>query len=71
MKLPAIKPTFKTGEKSIISESKNAKLLELKNNKLIKNTHNHERKYVLSFDNNYLIRSIIKALGEKGFLSIT
>lgn len=28
------------------------------------------RKYVLRFDNNYLFRSIIKLLGEKGFLPI-
>lgn len=28
------------------------------------------RKYLLRFDNNYLIRGILKALGEKGFLPI-
>ncbi len=28
------------------------------------------RKYVLRFDNNYLLRGIIKSLGEKGFLPI-
>lgn len=28
------------------------------------------RKYVIRFDNNYLLRSIIKSLGEKGFLPI-
>lgn len=28
------------------------------------------RKYVLRFDNNYLLRSIIKSLGEKGFLPV-
>lgn len=28
------------------------------------------RKYVLRFDNNYLLRSIIKILGEKGFLPV-
>jgi Fic family protein len=28
------------------------------------------RKYVLRFDNNYLIRSIIKQLGDKGFLPV-
>lgn len=28
------------------------------------------RKYLLRFDNNYLLRSIIKALGEKGFLPV-
>jgi Fic family protein len=28
------------------------------------------RKYVLRFDNNYLLRSVIKSLGEKGFLPV-
>jgi Fic family protein len=28
------------------------------------------RKYVLSFENNYLLRAVIKVLGEKGFLSV-
>ena len=28
------------------------------------------RKYVLRFDNSYLLRSVMKSLGEKGFLSI-
>jgi hypothetical protein len=28
------------------------------------------RRYILRFDNNYLIRGIIEALGEKGFLPI-
>lgn len=28
------------------------------------------RKYVLRFDNNYLLRSIMKSLGEKGFLPV-
>jgi hypothetical protein len=28
------------------------------------------RKYVIRFDNNYLLRGIIKALGEKGFLPV-
>ncbi len=27
-----------------------------------------KRKYVIRFDNNYLLRSVIKILGEKGFL---
>lgn len=28
------------------------------------------RKYILRFDNNYLLRGVIKALGEKGFLPV-
>ena len=28
------------------------------------------RKYILRFDNNYLLRSIIKSLGDKGFLPV-
>lgn len=27
------------------------------------------RKYILRFDNNYLLRSVIKVLGEKGFFT--
>ncbi len=45
-------------------------LKKLKDNKMIKNAEDHERKYVVSFDNNYLLRSIIKTLGENKFLSI-
>jgi hypothetical protein len=26
------------------------------------------RKYVMRFDNNYLLRGIVRALGQKGFL---
>jgi hypothetical protein len=29
-----------------------------------------KRKYVIRFDNNYLLRGVIKSLGEKGFLPI-
>lgn len=32
--------------------------------------NNGKRKYVICFDNNYLLRGIIKSLGERGFLSI-
>jgi len=28
------------------------------------------RKYVLRFDNSYLLRGVIKSLGEKGFLPV-
>jgi hypothetical protein len=29
------------------------------------------RKYILRFDNNYLLRGVIKSLGEKGFLPVS
>ncbi len=42
-----------------------AKLLE---KKMLKTHHKYPRKYMLRFDNSYLLRGIIGALGDKGFL---
>lgn len=39
-------------------------------NKMIIPEGDKKRKYLISFDNNYLLRSIIKMLKEKGFISI-
>lgn len=40
------------------------------NKKMLTPEKEGTRKYLLRFDNNYLLRSIIKSLGEKGFLPI-
>jgi Fic family protein len=39
-------------------------------NKMLIPEKDGTRKYVLRFDNNYLLRSIIKSLGDKGFLPV-
>lgn len=39
-------------------------------NKMLSPEKEGTRKYVIRFDNNYLLRSIIKLLGEKGFLPV-
>jgi hypothetical protein len=39
-------------------------------NKMLIPEKDGSRKYVLRFDNNYLLRSIIKSLGDMGFLPI-
>lgn len=38
--------------------------------KMISPEKDGTRKYILRFDNNYLLRSIIKSLGDKGFLPV-
>ncbi len=38
--------------------------------KMLASENEGTRKYILRFDNNYLLRGVIKALGEKGFLPI-
>lgn len=43
------------------------KLIE---NKMLIPVEDKKRKYLISFDNNYLLRSVIKILKEKGFISI-
>lgn len=40
------------------------------NKKMLAPEKEGTRKYILRFDNNYLLRSIIKSLGEKGFLPV-
>ena len=39
--------------------------------KMLVPKHERGRKYLISFENNYLLRSVIKFLGQKGFLPIT
>lgn len=43
---------------------------KLKDKKMLASEKEGTRKYVLCFDNNYLLRSIVKTLGEKGFLPV-
>lgn len=43
---------------------------KLINKKMIVPENEGKRKYILRFDNNYLLRGVIKSLGEKGFLPV-
>ncbi len=43
---------------------------KLKDKKMLASEKEGTRKYVLCFDNNYLLRSIVMTLGEKGFLPV-
>lgn len=43
----------------------------LKGRKMLQAEKEGSRKYVIRFDNNYLLRGIMKLLGEKGFLTIS
>jgi hypothetical protein len=45
-------------------------IARLKKRKMLQQEKEGSRKYVIRFDNNYLLRGIIKSLGEKGFLPI-
>lgn len=45
-------------------------IARLKNKKMLQPEKEGSRKYVIRFDNNYLLRGIIKSLDEKGFLPI-
>lgn len=45
-------------------------LRRLKEKKMIISEEENSRKYLMSFHNNYLLRGIVKALGENGFLPI-
>lgn len=57
---------FKGKAKSEISRQ--IKLLQAK--KMLTTEKDSSRKYVLRFDNNYLLRGVISILGEKGFLPL-
>lgn len=57
---------FKGKAKSEISRQ--IKLLQEK--KLLMTAQDSVRKYVLRFDNNYLLRGVISILGQKGFLTL-
>jgi len=46
-------------------------LKRLKNAKLIANLNDNERKYIIRFDNNYLLRNIIEVLGKNDFLPLS
>lgn len=45
-------------------------IARLKKKKMLQPEKEGSRKYVIRFDNNYLLRGIIKSLDEKGFLPI-
>ena len=51
-------------EKSEISRQ----IKKLIDKKMLVAEEQGKRKYVIRFDNNYLLRSVMKTLGEKGFL---
>jgi len=46
-------------------------IAQLRKKKMLEKTSPKSRKYVINFSNNYLLRSIIKALGENGFLPLS
>lgn len=43
---------------------------KLVDKKMLVTEHDGGRKYTIRFDNNYLLRGVIKALGERGFLPV-
>lgn len=45
-------------------------LRRLKEKKMISSSQNNARKYLIRFDNNYLLRSIIETLGKNNFLPL-
>ena len=45
-------------------------IARLKSRKMLQPEREGSRKYVIRFDNNYLLRGIMKSLDEKGFLPI-
>ena len=45
-------------------------IARLKNRKMLQPESENSRKYVIRFDNNFLLRGIMKSLDEKGFLPI-
>lgn len=45
-------------------------IARLKNKKMLQTERKNSRKYVIRFGNNFLLRGIMKALDEKGFLPI-
>lgn len=46
------------------------RIKRLRDRKMLQPEKEGSRKYVIRFDNNYLLRGIIKYLGEKGFLAV-
>ncbi len=58
---------FFTGKHSAEISRQIKKLIE---KKMIIPEQENTRKYILRFDNNYLLRGVIKALDDKGFLPL-
>ena len=48
----------------------NPQIKKLIDRKMLSTEKDGTRKYILRFDNSYLFRSIIKLLGDKGFLPV-
>jgi Fic family protein len=66
IKASDVKPLFdKKNDSEVSREIK--KLIE---KKMLRSINEKGRKYVISFDNNYLLRGVIKLLGDKGFLAL-
>ncbi len=61
-----LEPIFSGKAKSEISRQ----IKKLINKNMLVPEEENKRKYVIRFDNNYLLRGIIHALGEKGFLPL-
>lgn len=61
-----LEPIFAGKAKSEISRQ----IKKLINKNMLVPEEENKRKYVIRFDNNYLLRGIIHALGEKGFLPL-
>lgn len=66
LKASDLKGIFPTKIPAAISREIN----ELKKKNMFLPVEENARRYIISFSNNYLLRGIIKALGDKGFLPI-
>lgn len=66
MQAADIKSIFEGKKASEISRN----IARLKDKKMLMPVEERTRKYVIRFDNNFLLRGIIKLLGDKGFLPI-
>lgn len=53
-----------------VSAEVSRQIRRLINKKMLMSEEKGKRRYVIRFDNSYLLRSVIKLLGEKGFLPI-
>jgi Fic family protein len=56
--------------KGKVSAEVSRQIKKLIDKKMLQSEKEKSRKYVIRFDNNYLLRGIVKMLGEKGFLPI-
>lgn len=61
-----IKHVFKNKAAAEVSRQ----IRKLVDKKMLQPINEHARKYVMRFDNNFLLRGIIKSLGDNGFISL-